>query len=267
MNDHDLNLIIDLASGALEGAAAEGAMAHISASPELMREYELQVAVIEALAAVQPASMTVEERTDLHAQVAGQLNVGEARQPRGATAGHSRRRWWAPAFGLAATAAVVVAFVVAPGLRGASDDDLDTAAMPAELTSTTAPGAVGGEGFISSDGIEESATSQMSAPESTDEDLLASTTIGDLYRAVTENKAKGVDTLDMLLPPDGIEPAVVEECVASLGAALPEGEARLVGVARDGTSGVLAVEDGSSVVAVAVVDLTSCTLIDIKVEE
>jgi len=264
MNDHDLNLIIDLASGALEGAAAADAKARINASPELMREYELQVAVIAALAEVEPAAMTLEERAELHGQMARKLNVGEARQPRPAAVSRLGRRWWAPAFGLAATAAVIVAFVVAPGVRDSADVGMSPAALPPELTSTTAAGAADTESFTTSDGVQEDTSSQMSASESEDEGLLSAVSMSDLYRAVAGKDAEGADTLDTLLSPDGFEPAVVAECVTALGDALPEGEIRLVGVAKDGTTGVFAVEDDSSVVAVAVVDLESCTLIDVE---
>ena len=131
MNDQDRDLIAALAEGRLGTDAAEAATARIEADPELTAEYTDQVAALEFLGSGTAPRMTVAERTTLHENLTEQLGLVPT-----PTRAPARRRtpWWAPVFGLATAAAVVVAVVIFPG--SSSDQFAEVSADGARDTAT-----------------------------------------------------------------------------------------------------------------------------------
>jgi hypothetical protein len=266
MNDRDLNLIIDLAAGALDDDAAAEARARIDASPELTREYELQLAVMAELEAAPAVAMTPGERASLRSHVADGLHLEVGTGSRRVAVPTRPSRWRVPAFGLATAAVFVFAIVVTPGLLGGSDSAEDTVAL-AQLSTTTvaADGADDGGTVLDSALTEESRTSdgqEFAAVPRTD--LLAEVSMDELYRAVMEGESTEAGDFSYLQSAVGIEPGVVDACVATIGDGLPEGTPGPVGVAEDGITAVIAIEDGDTILAVAVIDLETCQLIDVR---
>lgn len=266
MNDRDLNLIIDLAAGALDDDAAAEARARIDASPELTREYELQLAVMAELEAAPAVAMTPGERASLRSHVADGLHLEGGTGSQRVSVPTRASRWRIPAFGLATAAVFVFAIVVTPGLLGGSDSAEDTVAV-AQLSTTTAAdeGADDDGTVVDSAMAEESETAdgqEFAAVPRTD--VLAEASMDELYRAVIGGESTEEGDFSYLQPAVGIDPGKVDECVATIGEGLPEGAPRPVGVAEDGITAVIAIEDGDAILAVAVIDLETCQLIDVR---
>lgn len=186
MNERNQELIVDLLGGQLSPTEERSIRARIESDPELRSEYDTQMSIISLLDASSIPSMTMEERSTLHAALRQQLHVDNSPAP--VVAAPSRwQRWWAPIGGFAVAAAVIVgAIVVLPGALSTEDSDGSFEVASAEITTTAAsssadapPGEVetqgtddGGDGDTAPD-VAESGLAGGAAP---DEEMQASET-------------------------------------------------------------------------------------------
>lgn len=142
MHNHDYELVMALAEGSLEPAAAASARAEIEACPECAADLELQVEGLRALQALPAAELTELEAARLQRSLREELGLRrpEARRPA------PRRRLPLAALGTAA-AVLVAVLAVGPGLNliGGSDSsdtaEFSAATTAAAATTTAAPAA------------------------------------------------------------------------------------------------------------------------------
>lgn len=185
MNDQDRDLIAALAEGRLGRTAAEDALAHIEADPELASEYADQVAALAFLQLGQQPRMTASERSTLHVNLTEQLGLVPDTTPSPSPA-RTRTPWWQPVFGLAAAAVVVTAIVVLPGaLTGGS---ADTASLEVAVSEFDADG---GEGLQTVTTQSAAATTPVEESASEDSRNLDDTT----ELSVFETDSVGLDEL------------------------------------------------------------------------
>ena len=298
MSNHDQDLITDLISGRLSHEESEAALARLAQDPQLRSEYESQLAVASLLADATGPTMTAQERSTLRASLIQQLNLEDSPAPVPVVAAPSLwQRWWAPAMGLAAAAAVIVGFVVIQP-QGNSDDALTFAA--ADVTTTAASqsaGADGGEtaepdGLNFSDesaattGSEETTTTAAAAAETTTTAALEaaesqpqagdfqtrsvpSVLATDLER-LAEAYAAGAGEFDDELNKSTsdqltIDMVTVEECLAVNGDLLEEGAALEVvatTVVAETEAAVIAVTPPGAAPYLVALDLSSCRVLD-----
>lgn len=138
MHSHDIELIMALAEGSLDPAAADAAAAEIAACAECSLDLEMQTSVVASLHALPAAQLTEMESARLRRNVRNELGIAKEVhvEPR-----RQRRRM--PLAALGTAAAVLLAVVVAaPALNliGGTDDDSSDApiAVGAESATTTA---------------------------------------------------------------------------------------------------------------------------------
>lgn len=141
MNDADLEIIISLANGDLDGQDRIDALAHVNADPSLASELDTQISMINAVQSLPGAEMTEAERTTLHANLIEQLHLEQA--PMVPVPVKRRVAWWQPAVGLASVAAVVFAIVVVPNMLSSTDGD-DVAFLEVSTEISAEFGASGG---------------------------------------------------------------------------------------------------------------------------
>jgi len=133
MTDTDLDIILAIADGRLTGQAKSDALARIASDPGLGAELAEQIAAMEDLKALEPATMTSAERTALRSALVEQLNLQPA-APVLDMEKH-RRPWWQPVLGLTSAAALLMAIVVVPSmLSGSNDSAQDVVAIAPEAT-------------------------------------------------------------------------------------------------------------------------------------
>jgi hypothetical protein len=136
MHEHDQDLIMALAEGALDEAAAAAATSAIGACPECTRDLELQRIALSALDDLPAVYLTATESSRLHANLHRGLRLGDPSARARRSTGFAWGRWL-PAVGIAAVLLVVI--VSLPFLTGGDSDSSngsDTAAM--EMTTTAA---------------------------------------------------------------------------------------------------------------------------------
>jgi hypothetical protein len=135
MHEHDQDLIMALAEGTLDEAAAAAARTEISMCPECSRDLELQRIALAALGDLQPVYLTAAESSRLHDTLKRGLDVATPK----AAPHRSGISWgrWIPVLGVAAV--LLIAVLALPNMIGGSDESADTAMMAAaETTITTA---------------------------------------------------------------------------------------------------------------------------------
>ncbi len=271
MNETDLDIVLAIADGRLAGQPKQDALERIAANPELGEALQAQLAALDALETITPASMTAPERATLHSNLIEQLNLQPAVPvpvPK-----QQRRPWWQPVLGLASAAALVVAIVVVPGLFSGSDDSgADIVAVAPESASLdeSGGGSSGAESALGDgsdvtipevaqeDVIEFFADAGDEAPEPAPDDILedATDTVGDAAEEFT------ISTPMANLPQVTIVQAELATCLTTLGDKLPQGP--LVPVAATMTNDELVVHLGIETAdgveyAVSIV-LASCTI-------
>lgn len=115
MHRHDLDLMAALAEGSLEDEAA--ARAQAASCRRCREELEAQTLALQALRAVEPATLTVQESAALRRDVWTSLRSGEPEK--------ERRAPWYAKWAYAATGLVVVAGMAALLSQGSFDDAAD----------------------------------------------------------------------------------------------------------------------------------------------
>ena len=134
MHEHDQEIIMALAEGSLDPAAADAAEAAIAACAECTADLELQRFALSSLDEIDTPYLTATESADLHRTLRRELSL-ERPQPKQKRKGFAWGRW-VPAVGLAAVFLAAVAAL--PSMLGGSDDDSADMTMAAEAT-TAAP--------------------------------------------------------------------------------------------------------------------------------
>ncbi len=136
MHEHDQEIIMALAEGTLDDAAAAAATAEIAACAECSADLDLQRFALEALDAVPDVYLTATESARLHADLKRELSVAtpqSAQQKRSFAWGR-----WLPVAGVAAAFLLVIAALPTLfGGFGGSDDSGDEVAA-AETTAAAA---------------------------------------------------------------------------------------------------------------------------------
>ena len=127
MHEHDQDIIMALAEGSLDPAAAAAAEAAIADCAECRRDLELQRVALAALDDAPPVYLTATESSQLHDRLHKQLGTGLQRaQP--APSLRPWGRWVGAALGSAAV--LLAVFLLLPTMLGGSDDDTaDTTAF------------------------------------------------------------------------------------------------------------------------------------------
>ncbi|MDJ0923582.1 MAG: hypothetical protein QNJ77_03390 [Acidimicrobiia bacterium] len=125
MHEHDQELIMALAEGTLDPAAAARAEIELAGCDECLRDLELQRVALATLAEAPDVYLTATESARLHERLHQELRVPDAQvaRPRPSAAWG---RWAALAAGAAALFLAV--FMVVPSMLGGSDDSADTVA-------------------------------------------------------------------------------------------------------------------------------------------
>lgn len=281
MNDADIEIIISLATGELDGQERIDALAHVNANPLLARELETQISSIDAVQSMPNAEMTTSERSTLHADLIEQLHLEQA--PVVAVPVKRKLAWWQPVIGLASAAAVVFAIVVVPNMLSSSgSDDVAFQEASTELSAE----------FDASGGADEPTTTAAASASVADdagesgaaseEAPLADAAQGggegldlQLYRIPNERQnefndlASDETTSELLaekLARSGfslgttIDPAELQACVESLETELPDGEAIPVGTTENDTVYV-SVRDSDGNETILEIDFVSCQLL------
>lgn len=261
MNDHDLDLILDLAEGRLTGADAEAALARIAADPELADELALQRIAVEALSDVPDVAMTARERTELRSRLRNQLDLVDP-EPAVVPSAGRRRSWWQPMLGLASAAAVVLVVVAVVPNLGGSDSGDDVAFVEENSVTTTA--ASGGADAADGGGSESSPTAEESIPELEDFD-------GGALLDITEGKTSTDDieeSLERAVQPRAFSSVTrdeVEACLEQRADELPEGE--IIPLGTETTNGEELVYLGfiglDGLQVVVTVDVETCEITDV----
>ncbi len=135
MNDTDIQLIASLIEGRLPAGDRAAAEARLERDPDFRAAYDEQVAVRSMLVSLPEVSLTDAERSDLRSALRTELHLDEPTVTAPVTASRWTT-WWAPLTGLAAAAALVLAFAIIPNL-GEGDEAAELVA--AEITTTAAP--------------------------------------------------------------------------------------------------------------------------------
>lgn len=265
MNDSDIEVILALAQGTLSGEAEKRARERVASHPELARELAAQIAVIEALDDLPAATLRAEERSTLRSSLVTQLHLEPAPTPTPAPRHPSR--WWKPVVGLAAVAAVAVAFVAVPGLLSGNN-----AAQDVALVATDSGGTEGATNLTDSGevGTAESAPSVTSAPAG---DLgvefltlteIPTSEVGLLLTSLRELDTTNSDAQKFVEDDAArttVDLAVLEDCIDRLGDALPD---ELTPLAATTTEGAQVVHLGAgaegAVTSVVSIDLDTCQI-------
>lgn len=135
MHKHDQEMIMALAEGSLDPAAAAAAEAEVETCLECRRDLELQRVALDAFREAAPVYMTAEESATLHHRLHRELRIDSPtaviRRPRG---NRVRVVSWA-----AGAAAVFVAvLMLGPVLSRGGDDATETVALDDSASVTTA---------------------------------------------------------------------------------------------------------------------------------
>lgn len=275
MNDHDRDLIMDLAEGRLSGDDAEAALARVSSDPMLAEELALQTAALAQLRTQPEIMLTEAERTDLRESIAAQLHLDRGASPTVAAVPTRRNWWWKPALAVSSVAAVLVlGIAVVPSmLSNGGDDAAFVAAEDAggadesEESTAIASESAGGDGQA----LETTTTAAMAeAPPVVDIASLSDVASEDLLR-VTEGAAtpraieRAIEESGLWKSSLGVDITAVEQCLEQLGDAMPPGDVVPVGI-DDGAEGrvlYLIVLDELGGQTAVQVGLTSCSLVDV----
>lgn len=269
MNDHDIDLIVDLIESQLSASEAESALARIMADPELSAAYAEQLSVRSDLEALPTASMTAAEKDALNTALVGQLRLDAT--PVAVPVPRNRKAWWAPVIGITAAAAAVTAIFIVPGMSGSDDSSSDTtivASAAARAPEDTAE-----------DGSAEFGVSEEEAP------VAQSPTNDEQVTVVELDGADLVDVLDATAgesTPEAVQDQlsllgytelslvseeVLAECISSISAQVPAETTDIVlfGVDTSGPTQIahigLIFDDGIG--AAMSVDLATCTVVDL----
>ncbi|MCP4964110.1 MAG: hypothetical protein GY926_02630 [bacterium] len=136
MHEHDQEIIMALAEGTLDDAAAAAAETAISPCAECTTDLELQRLALSVLDEAPAVYMTATESSQLHSSLKKELRVLSS-APAPITKQFAWGRWLSVAAGAAAVFLVV--FMVLPGLEiGSNDDSADMTIAAAAPTETTA---------------------------------------------------------------------------------------------------------------------------------
>lgn len=120
MHDHNQDMIMAVAAGTLDDAAAAAAQAEIAQCVDCTRDLELQRVALSALADTAEVYLTAAESSRLHANLKQELiGIKPATAPRPSS--FAWGRWFTGVAGAAAMFLVV--FMVLPNVMGGSDDD------------------------------------------------------------------------------------------------------------------------------------------------
>jgi hypothetical protein len=276
MNDHDIDLIVDLIENQLSGQEAEGVLARIKADPELSAAYEEQLAVRASLDAIPAASMTASEKESLNAALVAQLRLEEA-TPAVAVA-PKRKAWWVPVVGIASAAVAVTAIFIVPGMSGSDDSSAATtfvasaAARAPEDAAADTDSAGAAEDGSADRGVAEEESETLAAPapmtvvelEGADiEDVLDATAGESSPEAVQDRLTSLGFTKEATIPPD-----VLAECISRISDELPSNTTDIVlyGVDTSGPTLVahigLIFDDGIG--AAMTIDLETCSIVDLS---
>ncbi len=264
MKDSDIEIILALAQGALSGEDEERARALVASDQELASELAAQITVIEALDDLPAVTLNALERSTLRSNLVTQLHLEPTATA--TPAPQPRSRWWKPVAGLAAVAAVAVAFVAVPGLLSGNDAAEDVALVATDSLSTQEITGLadGGDG-----GTAESAPTVTSAPAGdVGIEFLALTEIptSDVGLLLTSLRELDTTSADMQKFVEDeaamttVEVAVLEDCIDRLGDSLPDDE--LTPLAATTTEGAQVVHLGvgieGTVTSVISLDLETC---------
>ncbi|MGA9597475.1 MAG: hypothetical protein WBV06_15045 [Acidimicrobiia bacterium] len=133
MHEHDQELIMALAEGTLDEAAAAAARTEISACAGCSRDLELQRIAITALEDLPAVYLSAAESSRLHDALKRDLDMATPQ-----TAGRRRRiAWgrWIPVAGVVAV--LLVAVLTLPNMTGGDNSTADMTMAAAETTTTT----------------------------------------------------------------------------------------------------------------------------------
>jgi len=271
MNENDLDIVLAIADGRLTGQAKQDALEGIAANPDLDEALQTQIAALDALGTIAPASMTASERATLHSNLIEQLNLEPA--VRVAVPKQQRRPWWQPVLGLVSAAALVLAVVVVPGLfSGGDDSGADIVAATPESTSLDdASGGSSGAESAAGDG------SVVTIPEVAREDVIEF--FADARKAIPqaapdntledETDTAGDAAEDFTVPPPTanlsqtkIEQAQLATCLTTLEDELPEGPLipAAATMTNDGPVVHLGIETADGIEYAVSIALASCTI-------
>ncbi|MCL1597582.1 MAG: hypothetical protein M3094_00230, partial [Actinomycetia bacterium] len=228
-------------------------------------ELATQIAAIESLDELPAVTLSAAERSTLRSNLVTQLHLEPAATP--APAPRHTSRWWKPVAGLAAVAAIAVAFVAGPGLLfGGSDSAEDVALVATDSVSRdeSPDVAQGGES-----GLAESAPSVTST--AAEDFVVESFALIEISASQVSQlllRSAEVDSVsegNQKLTGDAgavtsVEFAVLEDCIDRLGDALPARD--LVPLAVTTTEGAQVVHLGVGtegvVTSVISLDLDAC---------
>lgn len=269
MNDHDLDLIVDLIENHLSDQEAEAALARIAGDPELQTAYDEQLAVHASLSALPAAAMTTSEKESLHTALVAQLRMEEAAAV--VPIAPKRRAWWMPVVGIATAAAAITAIVIIPGMSSSDDSSTETTIVAS--AAARAPEAASADEAPTeeslSDGELDMAAAQapVTVVELEGADLVdvLDATAGESSPEVVQDQLNSLGfTKSALIPPD-----VLAECISRISGQLPPNTTDIVLFGVD-TSGpvpiahvglVFDADDG--IEAAMSIDLESCAIVDL----
>jgi len=264
MKDSDIEIILALAQGTLSGEDEERARALVASDQELARELAAQITVIEALDDLPAVSLSTVERSTLRSNLVTQLHLEPAAVP--TTAPRAPSRWWKPVMGLAAVAAVAIAFVAVPGLLSGNDSAEDVALVATDSLSTQEITSLADGGDVGS--AESAPTVTSAAADDLDVEYLTLTEIPAsevrlLLTSLRELDTVSADTQKFVEDEAArttVELAVLEDCIDRLGDSLPDDELTpLAATTTEGTQVVhLGVGTAGAVVGVISLDLETC---------
>jgi len=275
MIDADIELIISLANGELDGQEQIDALAHINADPSLASELATQISMIDAVQSLPAPDMTASERTTLHANLIEQLHLEET--PPVAVPAKRKVTWWQPAIGLASVAAVVFAIVVVPNmLSSSSSDDVAFQELGTDVSQefdpsggleATTTAAASADTSIVDNAAGEQAPLADSAEDGTDDLQLfrippdRQEEFNDLANGETSTALVGEKLARFgFTPGTTIDPAELEACLDVLDDELPDGVPLPIG---DGDANIviLGIDTGDGIDVIIELDLATCSLI------
>lgn len=269
MNDHDIDLIVDLIESQLSASEAESALSRIMADPELSAAYAEQLSVRAHLDTAPMASMTAAEKEALNRALVGQLRLDDA--PVVVPITRNRKAWWAPVVGITAAAAAVTAIFIVPGMSGSDDSASDTTVVAA--AAARAPEDLANDGSAESGATEEelsvaqapTSDEQVTVVEMGGADLVdvLDATAGESAPETVQDRLNSLGYTESTL----ISGDVLAECISSISGQLPPETTDIVlfGVDTSGESHIahigLVFADGIG--AAMSVDLATCGVVDL----
>lgn len=269
MNDHDLDLIVDLIENRLSASDAKAALSRISSEPELSSLHAEQLAVRAALVAQPLPAMTIPESESLRAKLATALRLDGIQAP--VPIPRKRRAWWQPVAGIAAAAVVVTAIVVLPG-NLSSDDAATTATIAASAAARSSEPSDADDGVAESGVAEEEfatpdAAALRRAPravvELASEDLLdvLDATVGESSPEAVEDRLNALGYTKSAT----VDPDVLADCVIRVVPQLPAETKDIVvfGVDTSGPTPIalLGLVFDEGIRAAVSVDLATCQIV------